>query len=233
MTDFDSSLHLHIQDAFITGDEKNKILEIPSLKIPWQSKVGILGPSGAGKSTFLNLLSGLLLPDAGHVRWGETDIVKLTENKRDAFRRENIGLVFQDTMLFEELSAQENACVSTSFFPRKQRDTIKKRAKKLLERLNVPLTGRSSVESMSGGERQRIAVARALATDPKIIIADEPTAALDRESADRLVDDLIKLAEEGKTLIVVSHDQQLLDRMDRRIQIKDGIIQQDKSSGRG
>lgn len=224
------SLSLHLKDIIINGDNNKSILEIPELKIGKSEIIGIQGPSGAGKSTFLHLLTGLLKPVKGSIKWGDTDIAQFSEIQRDSFRRKYFGLVFQTSFLFEELTPFENICISAHFSSSKDRNNIKKNAKEYLRYFNLlELSNGRSVASFSGGERQRIAVSRALVTDPAIIIADEPTAALDEENANKLIDDLCRVAlEKKKTLITVSHDQSVLDKMDRVLTIVNGRISESK-----
>ena len=131
-------------------------------------------------------------------------------------------MIFQDFLLFDELGAEDNAGLQALFAPKAARAGLRSRATALLEGLGVP-TGARTVTSFSGGERQRVAVARALAHDPPIVLADEPTASLHRDAADELTDDLLsRVREKGRTLIVVSHDDRLLQRMDRTFALKDG-----------
>ncbi len=216
-------LALHVRDLTVASRRGRLLLTLPELDLPAGGLLGVRGPSGAGKSTFLNALSGLL--DAkGRVQWGETDIASLSPDRRTAFRAAQMGMIFQDFLLFEELSAEANAALTAQFAPAANRPGILSRARDRLSRLAVP-SGARTVESFSGGERQRVAVARALASDPQVILADEPTAALDRTAADRLVADLVSLCRDGgKTLVVVSHDLHLLDAMDRVVTIEDGQV---------
>ncbi|MEP2118221.1 MAG: ATP-binding cassette domain-containing protein [Bauldia litoralis] len=220
----DDALALTVSDLRVRGDDGRAILTVPHLAVPQGAAIGIRGPSGAGKSTLLFALAGLASRASGRVAWGTTDIVAMGEGDRAAFRRDRIGMIFQDFLLFEELGALANASLAASFAPRRRRGAIARQAGATLARLG--LTGGSrAVASFSGGERQRVAVARALSTDPAIILADEPTASLDRETADRLVDDLVALAREtGKTLIAVSHDPAVHRRMDRLVDVVDGTL---------
>jgi len=200
------------------------LLALDTLSVEPGLAVAIRGPSGAGKSTLLYALAGLLRPDAGTIRWGDTDLAALPDHRRAAFRRDRIGFVFQDHLLFEELSAPRNAAIAALYAPRGDRARIRDGGAALLDRLGLPATPRRS-DTYSGGERQRIAVARALATDPGIVLADEPTASLDRSNADALTDDLIRLArDEGRTLIAVTHDTRFHDQADRVIDIVDGRL---------
>ncbi len=214
---------LSARDVTVTGDDGRMLLRLDRLEVAPGAALGVRGPSGAGKSTLLNALAGLQSPATGSIRWGETDIAALGEAGRDAFRRRCMGLIFQDFLLFEELSPLENAAIGAAFAPRAERAAIRSRAAALLDRLGVPRATRD-VARMSGGERQRVAVARALAGAPRVILADEPTASLDRANADRLVADLLALAREGGgTVIAVSHDPAVAAAMDRVISVVDGV----------
>ncbi len=202
------------------------LLKVPTLDVPAGALIGVRGPSGAGKSTFLHALSGLTEVE-GSIRWGKTDIARLSPERRSAFRAAHVGMIFQDHLLFDELSTEANASLAALFSPAAKRRDIARRAADRLDRLRVP-PGRRSVASFSGGERQRVAISRALATDPAILLADEPTASLDRPAADRLIDDLVALVRQsGKTLIAVSHDPHLLERLDRVLTIEDGALRAD------
>lgn len=200
------------------------LLTVDQLDVDAGALIGIQGPSGAGKSTLLFALAGLWARTSGRVVWGDTDIVPLKQQARTAFRRNVIGMIFQDFLLFEELGAKDNAALAAMFGPAADRSAIQANATTQLSTLGIPETTRG-VDSFSGGERQRIAVARALAADPPVILADEPTASLHRDAADALADDLCTLARAGgKTMIAVSHDPHLLDRMDRVITMRDGAL---------
>lgn len=203
------------------------LLSVPALDVPSGALVGVEGPSGAGKSTLLFALAGLVAA-RGHVRWGAQDILALGSERRAAFRRETIGMIFQDFLLFEELSAADNAALSALFHPRKARAGLRARARENLTRLGLSGTGARNVTSFSGGERQRVAIARAMASNAPVLLADEPTASLDRAAADRLIDDLVTLVRRtGTTLIAVSHDPRLIARMDRVLRITDGTLSGD------
>jgi ABC-type lipoprotein export system ATPase subunit len=214
---------LAVRDLTVRAPDGRVILRAERLDVAAGGTLGIRGPSGAGKSTLLNAIAGLLAPASGSIRWGGRELCGLPEARRDAFRRATIGLIFQDFLLFEELSAHANAGIAAAYVPAGERAAVTARAAALLERLGIQPAARN-VASFSGGERQRVAVARALATDPAVILADEPTASLERPSADRLVADLLALARErGRTVIAVSHDPAVTDAMDRVIEVVDGM----------
>jgi len=216
---------LEVSNLRVTGDGGRRLLSVDRLEIRAGSAVVVRGPSGAGKSTFLYALAGMIAPETGQICWGDTDIAPLPEAARAAFRCRNMGFVFQEHLVFEELSAAENAAIAALYSGRALRGKIRDRAATELVRLGLGGVGTRRSDTFSGGERQRIAVARALAGDPGIILADEPTASLDRDNADRLAEDLVTLARtEGRTLIAVSHDPALHDRADRIIDIVDGRL---------
>jgi putative ABC transport system ATP-binding protein len=214
---------LSVRDLVVRAADGRAILQVAALDLPAGGALGVRGPSGAGKSTLLNALAGLIAPAGGVVRWGGVDIAAMRASARDAFRRKTMGLVFQDFLLFEELGALDNAAIAAAYAPERERDALRARAAALLDRLGVP-TGARDVAAMSGGERQRVAVARALAADPAVILADEPTASLDRKSADGLIADLLALArDQGRTVIAVSHDPAVIGAMDRVVDVADGV----------
>jgi ABC-type lipoprotein export system ATPase subunit len=219
---------LHIEALQVTGRGGQVLLQVPLLDVPAGQSVALRGASGAGKSTLLHVMSGLVRPSAGRVVWGDRDIVPLSEDARAAFRRQTLGLIFQDCHLFEELSAHGNAALISTFAPRSTRESLREHAETWLKTLGLRQTGTRPVSSFSGGERQRIAVARALAASPPVILADEPTAALDRANADTLGSDLVRLASEGGcSLIAVTHDATLAALMTRQITLADGKIVED------
>lgn len=223
-------LDLRLEGVAVAAESGRVLLRVPKLTLPAGQAVAIRGPSGAGKSTLLMVMAGLIRPRAGSVSWGATDLVRLADAARGRFRRRHFGLIFQDFHLFEELNALDNAAVSAGFAPPAQRDALRAGAARWLDRLGLGGAGGRRVDSFSGGERQRIAVARALAADPEVILADEPTAALDRANADRLAEDLMRLArEDGRTLVVVTHDPALSAQVDRVLTLADGEITDDRA----
>ncbi len=216
---------LVIENVIIDSANGRRLLDVPALTVPSGASLAVRGPSGAGKSTLLFAIAGLIEISAGHLKWGETDLVGMADTARTTFRGATFGIIFQDHLLFEELSAENNAGLAALYAPRQRRAGIGKAAQKVLSDLKVPWKDRRSVVSYSGGERQRIAVARALATDPPVILADEPTASLDRKTADALIVDLLGGAKQsGRTVIAVSHDPALIEACDRVLTIEDGRV---------
>jgi putative ABC transport system ATP-binding protein len=204
------------------GRRGRVLLAVPELRLEAGARLGIRGASGAGKSTLLFALAGLVEAASGGILWGEVELAGLGAGARAAFRRRSVGMVFQDYLLFEELDAAANAGVAALFRPAADRALLRGRARDALTRLGVP-QGRRGVATLSGGERQRVAVARALAADPPVLLADEPTASLHRDAADALAEDLARdAAASGRTLVVASHDDALLGRMDRVLTLDHG-----------
>lgn len=225
-----AGLPLAVTDLDLRGCDGRALVSVDHLQIAAGSSVAIRGPSGAGKSTLLHACSGLVKPAAGRILWGETDLAALGDRARTQFRRDHVGLIFQDFLLFEELGALDNAALSAAFAPRSARAALRQRAAHWLDRLGLGQAGARRADSFSGGERQRIAVARALSNDPATILADEPTASLDRASADRLIADLVDLSRNaGRTLIVVTHDESLSRRLDRVLTMAEGRIVDDSN----
>lgn len=220
-----TGLPLTITGLEITGQGGRRILSVPKLEVPAGTAVAIRGPSGAGKSTLLYAMAGIIGATQGRILWGDTDIAALNETARAGFRRSHVGFIFQEHLLFEELSARGNAEITALYAPRADRRRIRETADSVLGRLGLAGSAARRSDTFSGGERQRIAVARALAGNAPVILADEPTASLDRPNADKLADDLMRLArEDGRTLVVVSHDPGLHDRADRVIDVMDGAV---------
>ncbi|HET7714615.1 MAG TPA: ABC transporter ATP-binding protein [Bauldia sp.] len=178
----------------------------------------IAGPSGSGKSTLLYVLAGLQPPQAGRVTADGMDIYSLGESRRDAWRRRTIGFVFQDFHLIPELSLVGNVALPATFG---RSPGSRRRASELLVALGVP-TDRRSVGMLSRGEQQRVAIARALAFDPPVILADEPTASLDGAAATDVRAILKRLAGEGRTVVVVSHDDAVLSAADATLRLDHG-----------
>lgn len=186
--------------------------------------VAITGPSGSGKSTLLSLLSGLDKPTGGRVILDGTDLSALTEDQLSLMRRDKVGFVFQSFHLVPSLTALQN--VVLPLVPSgKSRSELEKRGLELLERVGLSKKAGSLPGHMSGGERQRVAVARALMGKPRIVFADEPTGNLDSETGLAVLNLLLELRkEQGITLVVVTHDQEVAEKAHRILAVKDGQL---------
>jgi putative ABC transport system ATP-binding protein len=182
----------------------------------------IMGPSGSGKTTLLTLIGGLLRPSSGTVRVNGLDITSLSERKLTKFRRHYLGFVFQSFNLLESLNARENVEVALNFAGVGGRKA-RKRATQLLTDLGMGERLRGKPKTLSGGERQRVSIARALANDPQLILADEPTANLDSRHGHEVVELLHDIAKtQRRTIVIVSHDHRIRDVADRVLWLQDG-----------
>ncbi len=188
----------------------------------------VRGPSGSGKTTLLNMIGGLDKPTEGSVTIDGVDISKLKDSKRIDFRLHNIGFVFQHYNLIPVFTARENVSFIMLLQKRGKKE-IRERADALLDKVGLSKKKDSRPVQMSGGEQQRVAVARALASEPKFILADEPTANLDTESAMNLLDIMNRMnKEQNVTFIFSTHDQRVIDRARRVITMVDGAIHKDE-----
>ena len=186
--------------------------------------VAVTGPSGCGKSTLLYLLAGLDTPTGGTVLVNGTDIGRLDEDGRSAFRGRNIGVVFQSFNLLDILTAEENVAIPLTLAGVSTAVAIR-RAREVLDRVGLGQRAGHRPAEMSGGEQQRVAVARALVSDPPLIVADEPTGNLDTENG-RVVFELLRGAagEDRRTVLMVTHDPALAARADRILRLEDGVV---------
>ena len=189
--------------------------------------VGIVGKSGSGKSTLLNMIAGIDRPSSGTVTVANTTIDTLPENKLAAWRGRNVGFVFQFFQLLPTLTAIENVMLPMDFcktFPARER---RRRAHALLERVGVGAQADKLPSTLSGGEQQRVAIARALANNPPIVIADEPTGNLDSITARGILNLFRELANQGTTVVIATHEPDIVRVSDRKLQIADGVIATD------
>lgn len=208
------------------GNKSNltKALSHLSLNIDKGEFVAIMGASGSGKTTLLNCVSTIDRVTAGHIYVGKTDITKLKGNHLNRFRREELGFIFQDFNLLDTLTAYENIALALSIQKVSVKE-IEKRVQAIAQALNITDVLDKYPYQMSGGQKQRVASARALITDPKLILADEPTGALDSHSSQMLLASLKKLNEQLQTtILMVTHDAFSASYASRVIFIKDGQI---------
>jgi len=200
------------------------VLKDVSLKISEKEFVAIMGPSGSGKSTLLNMVGCLDRPSSGKIFLDGTDISTLNDSELAKLRGRKIGFVFQFFHLYPTLTAKENIELPMMIIEL-DKETREKRAEELLKIVGLEKRAGHLPSQLSGGERQRVAVARALANNPSLLLADEPTGNLDSKKGKEIIDLFIKLNKEGRTIVIVTHDQQIASYAKDTIKIKDGMIQ--------
>jgi putative ABC transport system ATP-binding protein len=200
-----------------------RALEEVTLDVPGGTSVAVVGPSGCGKSTLLGLLGGLDVPTAGSVRVGPLVVSDLGDRDRAAFRRRNVGYVYQNDNLLPFLTVEENLGFQLALNTGDDADP--QDATRLLDRLGMLELARRVPDQLSGGQRQRVAVARAVVHRPALLLADEPTGALDPRNAATVIDLLLEVGLDlGATLVVATHDRSAAERMDRIVELRDGAV---------
>lgn len=214
-----------VSKSFRTGDHKVRVLDEVHLSVAAQESVAIVGPSGSGKSTLLNLLGTLDQPDQGTIVIDGKNLSMMAGDELARFRNRNIGFVFQSHHLLPHLTVLENVLVPVLAQASEAGEEVLLRATQLLQRVGLADREKHLPGRLSGGERQRVAVVRALINRPRLILADEPTGALDRVSAAEVGRLLIELnREHGITLIVATHSEELAARMDRVLTMENGTL---------
>ena len=222
---------IDVVKSFPLGGGEITILKGISFEVGQGEFVSIVGPSGNGKSTLLNMITGIDRPSAGEVIVNNTAVNKLSENQMALWRGRNLGIVFQFFQLLPTISVIENIMLPMDFcntYPMRQRE---KRARELLDLVEVREHAYKLPTALSGGQQQRAAIARALANDPDLLIADEPTGNLDTRTAGDIFDLFSELVVQGKTLLMVTHDKELARRVPRVVEIIDGKITRDEFVG--
>ena len=210
-----------IYRSFKSGNEIIEILKGVNLELAKAEIIAILGPSGSGKTTLLNLLAGLDKPSKGEVYWGDIAVHNRNNNELAKLRLKELGLVFQSHYLLEDLTVFENVNLTG----RLQGSIDRARTIEVLQAVGLENRKNYLPKKLSGGERQRVAVARAIYAKPKIILADEPTGSLDRQSAKAVYELLVALARhEGSSVVMVTHDEALVKDLDKRYRLDDGKL---------
>jgi putative ABC transport system ATP-binding protein len=193
--------------------------------------VGVRGPSGSGKSTLINMITGIDRPTQGVVRVAGQQIEKMSENQLARFRGKHIGVIFQFFQLLPTLTVAENIMLPMDFCRVWKASERPARAMMLLEQVGLADQAHKLPNTLSGGQQQRAAIARALANDPPLLMADEPTGNLDSKTADKVFSLFEDLVAQGKTFIMVTHDRDLAGRMPRLIEVLDGVLYENGKAG--
>lgn len=212
--------------TYVMGEETIAALAGVSLDIARGEHVAVVGPSGSGKSTLMNILGGLDRPNAGVYRFEDEDVARFDDDELAGFRNRRIGFVFQSFQLLPRLSAVQNVelpMIYAGVAP----DERRARAVELLERVGLGNRLMNRPTQMSGGQQQRVAIARSLANQPDLLLADEPTGALDTATGQEVLALFDELNRQGLTLLVVTHDQEVAARARRRVAFRDGKIVSD------
>lgn len=207
-----------IVKSYGNGESRTQVLKAISLEINDKDFAVVLGASGSGKSTFLNVISGLERPDSGKVFYGTTDITALSDNELTAFRKENIGFIFQQYYLLPDMSVDKNVKMGADLANNKD-------YKEIIEAVGLGEKLHKHPSELSGGEQQRVSVARALAKKPKVLFLDEPTGALDEQTGRQVLDYICKLKNKYNfTIVMVTHNLNIAEMAKTVIKINSGRI---------
>ena len=217
--------------TYETGAGDVTVLRDITLKVERGEFISVVGPSGSGKSTLLNMITGIDRPTEGQVFVGGEAVHKLNENQLARWRGRNVGFIFQFFQLLPTLTILENVMLPMDFCRVYKRRERKGQAMALLELVDIADQAHKLPSALSGGQQQRAAIARALANDPLLVVADEPTGNLDTATANEVFELFESLVDQGKTLLVVTHDRSLSGRTERVLHILDGRLHRDQTNG--
>lgn len=213
-----------VEKVYRMGKLDYRALRGVDLSVDEGEMVALVGPSGSGKSTVLNMITGIDRPTAGTVTFRGQRLEELSEEQLAVWRGANVGIIFQFFQLLPTLSAVENAALPLDFLRRGSKRERFERARHNLELVGLGDKLDHSPAELSGGEQQRVAIARSLAADPRLIVGDEPTGNLDTVTAAEMFELLLRLNQEGKTILFVTHDRELAGRAQRVVEIRDGLV---------
>lgn len=213
----------NISVQFGKKNNKMQVLKQVNFFVEQGEFVAIMGKSGCGKTTLLNVLGTLLEPAEGEYEFDNLSVRQMNERQKAAFRNENMGFVVQHFALVEDMTVYDNIALPLTYqkLPQSQ---IRKRVEEILVELDIAEQKNKFPHELSGGQKQRVAIARAIVTNPKLILADEPTGALDEENGNLIMEILEKFHQKGVTIIMVTHDAELAGKASRIVHIRDGEI---------
>lgn len=215
----------NISKSYKNGDNEQIVLDKVNLQVTKGTSLAIMGSSGSGKTTLLHILALLLNADSGEYIYNGENISNWSDEKRANFRNQEIGIIVQNYALIENESVYANVNLPFNYSPKKyKRQERLEIIKSALKKVGLLEKAKAKVDILSGGEKQRVAIARALVMNPNLILADEPTGSLDTENGNNIMDLLLGLVKEGKTLIMVTHNENLADLCDQVIVLDDGKI---------
>ncbi len=210
-----------LSKVYLVGDERVRALDHASLHIYPKEFVSIIGPSGSGKSTLMNIIGCLDVADAGSYHLDGLPIEAYSENQLATIRNRKIGFVFQNFNLIPKLTAEENVELPL-IYQKVKRSERNERVAAALERVGLTKRAKHLPTELSGGQQQRVAIARAIVTKPKLILADEPTGALDSKTSQEIIDIFHELHSQGNTIVLITHDRDVAKQASRSIHILDG-----------
>lgn len=216
------TLH-QIKKAFHSGSSTQNILCGADLKVEPGEYVAIMGKSGSGKSTLLNIIGALDAADSGEYILAGKQVHKMWESRRTALRNAEIGFVFQQFQLIPNLSVYQNVLLPLTY-GRKRLGKKKARVLKLLDEVGLADKKHQKPVRLSGGEKQRVAIARALVNEPSLLLADEPTGSLDEATTESILQLFDRVHQQGTTIVVITHDQEVADRADRVVHLQNGVL---------
>ena len=221
-----------VSKSYVVAGNDFMALEQVTLNVPAGEFVAVVGKSGSGKSTLLNLIAAIDRPTTGEVRVGGELLNHMNESRLAVWRGRSVGVVFQFFQLLPTLTVLENVMLPMDFCATLAPRQARERAEMLLEQVGIPEQAKKLPSSLSGGQQQRAAIARALANDPPLVVADEPTGNLDTHTAEAVLGLLGELARRGKTVLMVTHERDLAGRVDRVIRLRDGRIEAEEQRPR-
>jgi putative ABC transport system ATP-binding protein len=213
----------NIKKTYRMGNLDVEVLKNINLRIEREEFVAIMGTSGSGKTTLMNIIGCLDVPTSGRYVLAEKEVSHLTDDELSIIRNEHIGFVFQNFYLLPYATVLENVLLPTLYIE-KSKDNIEKYALELLRLVGLEERIKFKPNQLSGGEQQRVAIARALVNEPDLLLSDEPTGQLDSKTAREIMNLLGRMKEQGKTVVVITHDPAIADYAKRTIEIKDGVI---------